>query len=320
MLPARRISQHARTAVAYRSSTSRRRPRGSVPTWVSVLIVVVLVVGVGALSWLAITRTRTPPPTESPRVTPTMGVATPTPTPTITPTPDPTATAEAATGAAQRFLATSEGVLWRAVAGTCGQVEPLLERSTDAGQTWSDVTPRYLGIGQILSLSPYAGDQASMVALMGADCTLEGMRTFTDGRFWEPNDEILASSSYLDPANPAVVVTPAGTLDAPCATPTGVRAAGGTTAVICGSSGLQSTDAATWVPLDQAGVLALAVSGDGQITTARADAASCDGMLVAEPGAATCIPSVPTDAAVAVTLDGDGVPWLWSGDTFVATR
>jgi hypothetical protein len=301
--------------VAYRSSTSRRS-RGSVPTWVSVVIVAVLILAVGGLSWLAITRTQTPPPTEAPRVTPTMGVE----TPTATPTPTPTVTVAAATGPGQRFLATSEGVWWRATAGQCGSIEPLLERSTDAGQTWSDVTPRYLGIGQILSLSPYAADQGQMVALMGADCTLQGMRTFTDGQFWEPNGDILASSTYIDPANALAVVTPAGTLDAPCGAPTGVRAGDGTTAVICGSDASQSTDAATWSPLGQAGVLALTVSGDGQVTTARADAASCDGMLVAEPGAATCIPSIPTDAPVAVTLDGEGVPWVWAGDTFVSTR
>ncbi len=301
--------------MAYRSSTSRRS-RGSVPTWVSVVIVAVLILAVGGLSWLAITRTQTPPPTEAPRVTPTMGVE----TPTATPTPTPTVTVAAATGPGQRFLATSEGVWWRATAGQCGSIEPLLERSTDAGQTWSDVTPRYLGIGQILSLSPYAADQGQMVALMGADCTLQGMRTFTDGQFWEPNGDILASSTYIDPANALAVVTPAGTLDAPCGAPTGVRAGDGTTAVICGSDASQSTDAATWSPLGQAGVLALTVSGDGQVTTARADAASCDGMLVAEPGAATCIPSIPTDAPVAVTLDGEGVPWVWAGDTFVSTR
>ncbi len=301
--------------MAYRSSTSRRS-RGSVPTWVSIVIVAVLILAVGGLSWLAITRTQTPPPTEAPRVTPTMGVE----TPTATPTPTPTVTVAAATGPGQRFLATSEGVWWRATAGQCGSIEPLLERSTDAGQTWSDVTPRYLGIGQILSLSPYAADQGQMVALMGADCTLQGMRTFTDGQFWEPNGDILASSTYIDPANALAVVTPAGTLDAPCGAPTGVRAGDGTTAVICGSDASQSTDAATWSPLGQAGVLALTVSGDGQVTTARADAASCDGMLVAEPGAATCIPSIPTDAPVAVTLDGEGVPWVWAGDTFVSTR
>lgn len=302
--------------MAYRSSTSRRRSRGSVPAWVSIVIVAVLILAVGGLSWLAITRTQTPPPTESPRVTPTMGVE----TPTATPTPTPTSTVAAATGADERFLMVNAGDMWRATAGACGAAEPLLERSTDGGATWSDVTPRYRGIQQILALEPYAADQAMIVALMGDGCELQGLRTFTYGEFWEPNDEILASSTYVDPANPVAVVAPAGTLDAPCATPTGVRANGGTTAVICGSDASQTTDAATWSSLDQAGVLALTVAGDGQITTARADAASCDGLLVAEPGAATCIPSVPTDAAVAVTLDSAGVPWVWAGETFVATR
>ncbi|MEV8358181.1 hypothetical protein [Microbacterium sp. NPDC076895] len=290
------------------------------PAWVSIVIVAVLILAVGGLSWLALSRVRTPPPTESPRVTPTMGVETPSATPTPTPTPTPTSTAQAATGAAERFLMVNSGDMWRATAGACGSVEPLLERSTDGGATWSDVTPRYRGIQQILALEPYAADQAMIVALMGDSCELQGLRTFTYGQFWEPNGDILASSTYVDPANPVAVVTPAGTLDAPCATPTGLRANGGTTAVICGSDASESADAATWSPLDQAGVLALAVAGDGQITTARADAAACNGMLVAEPGAATCIPSVPTDAAVAVTLDADGVPWVWAGDMFVATR
>ena len=55
-------------------------------------------------------------------------------------TPSPT-TAPLYDRSQERFLSVGNGVMWRGVAGLCGDVEPLLERSVDSGETWTDVTP-----------------------------------------------------------------------------------------------------------------------------------------------------------------------------------
>ena len=118
------------------------------------------------------------------------------------------------------------GALWRGTAGACGGAAPTLERSRDGGDTWNDVTPRYLGIGQLLSVEAFAGSEAQIVARMGDDCELQALRTFTQGRFWESHPEALAASTYVDPADPTKVVIADADVTAPCATPWGARTDG----------------------------------------------------------------------------------------------
>ena len=291
------------------------RTRPSIPaSWWAVAIVIVLAIVVGALAWMAYARAQTPPPEETPRVTPTMGVKTTTPTPT--PTPTPTSTVAAATGAAERFLAISDGDIWRATAGECGVTAPVIERSTDQGATWTDVTPTYRGIGQVLSLEPYAADQAYIVALMGDACELQGLRTFTYGQFWEPNDDILANATYVDPASSNTIVTPAGAMDAPCEVPTSVNGITETTALICGSEAGAIANASAWQSLTPNAV-AVHVSNENEIATLTSDPATCDGLVSTYAGISTCVPGLSPDNAAAVTVV-DATPWLWSGDTVQA--
>ncbi len=185
-------------------------------------------------------------------------------------------------GAAERFLSAGPGALWRATAGRCGETEPLLERSTDDGATWQDVTPRYLGIGQILSLDAFADTEAQMVALMGPGCELQALRTFTQGRFWEPYPDVLAASTYVDPADPATVVIAGAAASAPCPEPWGVRAASGTVGLICDGTAYERVDG-TWMPVAEG---ALAITADGAGVTAAAIRADCTGVWIASPARA----------------------------------
>jgi hypothetical protein len=276
------------------------------------VLVAVLAIGVITLAYLAITQSRggvidgTPRPVPSFTLDPTTA---PTPTPSAPPASTTVATI-VAPGAAERFLSVGDGALWRGTAGVCGEVEPTLERSTNGGQTWIDVTPRYLGIGQLISVDAFAGSEAEIVALMGDDCELQALRTFTQGQFWEPNDDVLAAATYLDPANPATVITPDGDVAAPCPAPWALRADGDAMGLICDGTAYALVDD-QWQPAG-AGVLALATS-DGAIVTAGA-AADCTGLLVTT-SAAACAPDVSPAGPAAIAASGGSI-LIWSADTW----
>ncbi|MFT4305339.1 MAG: hypothetical protein QM604_00450 [Microbacterium sp.] len=271
-------------------------PRRSAPhsatsrllTGAGILLLTVIVI---ALAVAALSRTSASESVGTAQPVPTFTVAS---TPTPTPTPTPTATAVAAPGAAERFLAMGSGVWWRATAGACGGAAPTLERSDDSGATWTDVTPAYLGVAQILALDTFAGDQAQIVALVGSSCETQALRTFTAGEFWESSPDVLAASTYLSPTDPTSVVTPAGTVAAPCTTPWGVRAESGTTGVICDGVAYQLTASNTWTAL-ATDAAALTV-GDGAVTVAT-----------------TAEVAVPA----AVALDGTTL-LAWSGESVQA--
>ncbi|MCK6068095.1 MULTISPECIES: hypothetical protein [Microbacterium] len=244
--------------------------------------------------------------------------ATPEPTATPSATPAPV-TGPTYPRTEERFLSVGSGGMWRGVAGECGVTDPLIERSTDGGQTWSDVTPLYRGIGQLISLDAFAGTEAEAIARMGDECETEALRTFTQGRFWEPYPEVLAASRYLDAADSTVLVTPRGPLESPCADPRSVRTSGGTVALVCdGTAHVLGSDG-EWTALPTPDAAAVAIAGDAVIVAARAD--GCEGLAItrlsgggfADAAAVGCAPGDPA-APVALATSGDAT-LVWSGDS-----
>jgi hypothetical protein len=293
-----------------------RRTRGmSVSArWLAGVLIAVLAIVTVVLAVLAIQRTRATFPNETPAPVPTFSFQ-----PAESPSAEPSAAASEAppaSAAEQRFLAVGAGELWRATAGACGEVPPLIERSSDDGRTWVDVTPLYRQIAEVVSLDSFAGTEAETIAAVGADCEVQALRTFTQGEFWSPYDDVLAASRYADPAAPQAIVTPQGAVEAPCAAPTSVRAAGDTVALVC--DGVASRlDGAEWVALPAQGVVAVAIF-DGEVFAAAADG-GCSGAAVTRfpaDGASEAVgcaaeASISTPLALAVTADE---ALLWSGD------
>jgi hypothetical protein len=299
------------------------RERSTSPAlWLSWAMVGVLVVVVGTLTFFALQRDDGGvSASETPRPIPTFSIggarATPTPTPTAT------AVADTAPGPDERFLSAGTDALWRATAGACHGTGPLLERSTDAGRTWDDVTPRYRGIARIASLDAFAGSEAEMIASMGAGCETQAMRTFTEGQFWESYPNVLSTSTYLDPKSPASLVVPGGRVDAPCATPSGLRVSSDPSAValLCdGGAYLLSSDR-KWNALDVPNAVALAIGPSGVVVGHAAT--GCDGLALttvalsgSAEGSIRCVGDADPGQPIALTESPDGV-LVWTGDRIV---
>lgn len=255
---------------------------------------------------------------------PTFTYAVRTPTATATPTASASPTPAGAPGAAERFLSVGADAMWRATAGACGGAAPVVERSGDNGATWQSVTPTTKGAVQVLSLTSFGGRNATAVAALGANCTLNTLRTYTDGRFWEPYPDIFAVDTYVLPGERAVIVD--GTrITAPCATPWGLRSAGSTTAIICDDAAYR-LDGQNWTRLAQT-ARAVAVSAD-TVYIAQMDAA-CSGIrITAHSSDATgtsdlgCTTLDAADAAGPLALDASSsasgpVLTLWAGSRLI---
>lgn len=230
-----------------------------------------------------------------------------------------TSGAPVAPGAGERFLARgSEGSLWRATAGACGETEPLVERSDDEGESWVDVTPRYREIGQVRALYGFAGTEAEMVADLG-DCEAEWLRTFTQGSFWEPYPDLLESATYPSADDPAVLVTPSGDVALPCASPWSLRVGAQQSAVVCDGVAHVRVGAGAWSALPVGNVAAVDVVAR-ETAVVHADAAACpDGLAVSRVDAdgtvspAGCVEDAEPAEPVAIAAF-DGELLVWAGD------
>ncbi|MGW8481864.1 hypothetical protein ACWGJP_01900 [Microbacterium sp. NPDC055903] len=248
---------------------------------------------------------------------PTFGVPEATPSVAATPSASPAAP-EPVDRAQERFIAVGSEAVWRGVAGACGGVAPLLERSTDGGETWTDVTPTYLGIGQLLAVTPFSGSEAQIVAAVGDACEVQALRTFTQGEFWESYPEVLTTADYVDLAGG--IVLGGETVASPCSAPLGLHISDASAAVVCDGVAF-AWESSAWAPIGAAGAVAAVPADDGYVVARKVDA--CDGILISRSGVATgaaetCAEVVDASASMTIAVDGDEV-LIWSGDEWLRT-
>jgi hypothetical protein len=296
-------------------SSARARARTRRAQWISVVIVAALAIGVIALALLALDRGRPDPVdtgagasiTASP--SPSASDAVPSASPSADdsiPEPSPVP-APVVARADERFLTLgTDGVMWRATAGDCiAGTTPVIERSNTGGASWNDVTPLYRDITQVARIDPLAGTQAQAVATLTAECTTEALRTFTQGRFWEPYPDELGTMTFIDPLDAGVVVTPGGVVAAPCANARSLRE-DDIVALICDGA-VYTLDGPAWLDTGLRDAVALTVAGSSVV--AAQTSAACAGVTLA----GTCVAG--TDAAAPTALASDGATvWIWNGE------
>ena len=299
--------------MARRSHSRRFRSRST--TWIGAVVVVVLIVVVAVLVVVALDRARPAPTNESLAPVPTFAPATPVPSATPTPTAVPIT---AVPRAEERFLSiSSEGILWRGIAGSCAdESTPLIERSADGGATWNDVTPLYRGMTQIMRLDAFAGTQAQTVAMLD-ECAVDGLRTFTQGRFWESYEEVLAESAFIAGDDAGQIVTPDGTIAAPCAEARSLRGVGATVALVCDSQAFRLAGD-EWQPLGVENVVAV-VTDDSSFVVAHV-APECAGLALSSVTDASitaigCVENADPAQSTAIEVSADSV-LVWSAETF----
>lgn len=282
--------------------------------WVAIAGIAVLVAAVAVLVWAALQHANPESAAGEAQPVPTFTLGAEAPTPTPTPTEAPVSLEQT------RFLAIGSEVWWRATAGSCTGPAPVVERSYDQGETWTDVTPAYLGIAQVQTLEAFSARDAELVAAM-AGCEPQALRTYTRGEFWDSYPDVLAASRYIEPPDPGSVHLPSGPVPAPCPSAHGLHAFGDVIALVCDGRAW-SWSGAEWVTLAPEGALALTVDGSDVLVAHRAE--DCAGVAIARVPAGT--PDVvslvgcaeETDAAtpVAIAPRGDGVV-AWIGDALV---
>lgn len=283
--------------------------------WIAVALVLVLGLVVAVLSALALQQSQgdaVAQPNPIPSFS--LGVQTQTPTSSAEP---PAAPVTIPPGQ-ERFFSVGAEAWWRGTAGRCGETEPLLERSVDGGQSWEDVTPRYLGIGELMSLDAFAPTEAEMVVKIGPACEVQALRTFTQGRFWEPYPDVLAVSRYIDSADSGTIDLGAESILAPCESASGLRASGDLVAVLC--EGLPSVgDDSGWRGL--AATEAIAVAFDDQDVLVAHRGPNCEGLTVTRfpaespdaPALAGCVPAADPASPAALAI-ADGVLLVWTAN------
>jgi len=296
----------------------RRAISSTTGKWLLIVLVAVLAIGTIVLTLLALDHVSTRTSDRDVAPVPTFSQAppqTPSPTPSVT-----NASGVSYDRSQERFLTVSAGVWWRGTAGECGVTDPLLERSADEGKTWTDFTPHYLGIGQLVALRPFADGQAQIVALMGEACEVQALQTFTQGKFWESYPDVLVGLRYVDPADSGNIVTPDSLLVAPCHDTRSLHAAGASMVTVCDGTAYVLGEDDEWVALTLSRVSSANVRDDEIVVSHVSE--QCNGVAITRfamtdydmPQNEGCAEDVDPSGPIAIADSGEG-SLIWSGNT-----
>lgn len=308
-------------AKSHRQSAARDARR---PWWIFTALIVFLVVDV-LLVVLALQSTA---PRPSGPTSPRPSASTqPTPVPSATSTPDeeaapgPLVTAVAPT---RLLTAIDDEVAWRATTGACPDASAAPELTTDGGASWkpTDITAS-TDVRALQRVIVSSAETASFIGATGDECDPAFVRTFVAGDDFAESAELLDDTWFLSPVGSASVHTPAGDVEAPCASALVVSPLDDDrAAVLCDDSSIHVTTdtGVTWIRLDDTeGAVAL-TEGDEAFLVALAGSTDCDGVRLARYGTdgtrtdVGCVesPLDPAELATATAIDwtADAI-WAW---------
>lgn len=276
----------------------------------AVLAVAALAVGVGALSIFALERTEPSGPVKTASPAPTFDFGG---TPTATPaSPAPTQSTSRPADE-ERFLAVQGSQLWRATAGTCdseGALAPNVERSLDAGATWTPATPT--DARRVLNLSAPEPGSVEIIAAVGSGCAPTSLRAYTEALAWQAYPP--SASTYVSPSDRGTVEIAGRPVAAPCENAHSARTSRERTGVICDGAAYAWIDD-SWVSL-VSGAVALDAEA-GTVVVAHVSAA-CEGGVAVTRFTGTegrdlgCVSGVDAASPAALSVLGADVA-LWSG-------
>jgi len=294
-------------------------------TWLIVGVALFLVIDVVVIA-LALAQNRAPADESTSRPIPTFTDTPATPAAPAAPGAGSGAGATNAPGAvddtlpATRFLAADNGTsAWRATQGSCPTGPGVIERTTDGGVTWVNVPAASLDLRQIFRFTSLGASSAAVVGTTGDDCTLEAFRTFSAGSTWSANAAELAAATYIDPAEPTVVQTPAGPVTPPCPNPRQVVPGTANLTVLCTDQLLSQQSGGAWSSAQVPGALAATSTSDG-LTVVSTGVQGCAGLSIATLPAdlsgarltpVGCLAAETSPAEVAIS-ESMGSLWLWS--------
>lgn len=278
---------------------------------VAAVIVLLIVVDV-VLVTLAADRTE---PADNGSVGP-LPTFSSTPFRTTSDTPSPTASAEAS-GVGRRMLVVEDPIhAWRASSGSCGGESGVVQRTSDGGASWTDVT---LDVGgPVFGIAGASGGRLAVMVGSGASCDPQVRVSDADGTLWAEG-RLTDVGSAIEPAG---IRLDGVAEDAPCARASDAYQGQFTTLVACGEDGLRwRNGSSAWAAVRVPGALAVADDGDSYLV-ARSDVPGCEGVRIDSMQAVGVTAGTRTvglgcvtgtsDGPVALGRSGDTV-WLWGG-------
>lgn len=306
----------------FRSAKGRSRWRDSLSSSQRVLVLVglalFLIVDV-ILVGLALSANQAPSAERTPRPLVTFN-STPQPAPEPVASADPTAEP---TADGKRFITTIDGqTLWRATGGACASAPAVVERSVDAGATWTPLATSAFDLRQVLTLTTGDEGELEIIGATGDACAVGGFSSTDAGDTWAPDAALPGELGFLTPDETSIVVSGQG-VGLPCPTVEVISARADRTVAACAAVLAEWDPAAgAWNTTPYAGVHGLATEGDRLMFVARG-VPGCNGLgalaingvpaPVSSAPLVGCVTGADASAPAALTIAGQGA-WLWVGD------
>jgi photosystem II stability/assembly factor-like uncharacterized protein len=133
-----------------------------------------------------------------------------------------------------------------------------MESSDDNGATWVPMAAVVGGPATLKELTGSGTERLDLVAEYGPECVVGGLTSFTGGEYWERNDSVLDSATYVLSGDASAVVSNGMDYSAPCGSAIDVATLPGSTLVLCPGEAIMSVgETGTWAHALKGEVLAI---------------------------------------------------------------